>query len=238
MARALFPDDDPIGRSIGGLDAGNRNWAEIVGVIPDQRSVISATTASTQFQVFKPLAQETWNYATVAIRASNAAALADPLRRIVAELDPDLPVQQLGTLEQQIELGASAFHLTNIILVAFSLLGLFLTALGLYGVISRLVIQRTPEIGVRVALGAQSRDVLWLVLRSGLQLTILGTVLGLLASVGLVQVINGFLPDMGVQDPVAIGSVTLLLIAIALLACWLPARRATRVNPIDALRAE
>jgi ABC-type antimicrobial peptide transport system permease subunit len=128
--------------------------------------------------------------------------------------------------------------MVNTILVAFALLGLFLAALGLYGVIARLVVQRTPEIGVRVALGAQSRDVVWLILRTGLQLTLAGTVLGLLGAAGLVRVVAGFLPTMPVQDPVAIGAVTLLLLVVALVACWLPARRAARVDPVTALRAE
>ena len=237
MARALFPNESPLGHRIGGVDPAHRGWAEIVGVIPDVRFAVSFATPATQFLVFRPLAQETWNYVSVALRAPAAATLAEPMRRAIAELDPDLAVQQVDTIDSLIG-RQSGFGMVNTILVAFALLGLFLAALGLYGVIARLVVQRTPEIGVRVALGAQSRDVIWLILRTGLQLTLVGTVLGLLGAAGLVRVISGFLPAMGVQDPVAIGAVTLLLLAVAVVACWLPARRAARVDPVTALRAE
>jgi len=238
MARALFPNESPIGHRLGTLDPANRNWTEIVGVMPDVRFAISFTTPATQFIVFRPLAQETWNYATVALRARAADTLAEPMRRTIAEMDPDLPLQQLSTVDQLIKLGSSGLHLVDTLLIAFALLGLFLAALGLYGVIARLVVQRTPEIGVRVALGAQSRDVVWLVLRSGLRLTLLGTVLGLLGSGALVRIIAGIAPSISVQDPIAIIVVTLLLFAVALLACWLPARRAAKLDPMIALRAE
>jgi len=237
MARALFPHESPLGHRIGGLDPTHRDWAEIVGVVPDLRMAVTLTTPATQFLVLRPLAQETWNYVGIAVRARAADTLAEPMRRAIAELDPDLPVQQLSTVEQLVS-RQSGFGMVNTILVAFALLGLFLAALGLYGVIARLVVQRTPEIGVRLALGAQSRDVVWLILGSGLRLTLIGTVLGLLGSAGLMRVIAGILPGFPVQDPAAIAAVTLLLLAVALLACWLPARRAARVDPVTALRAE
>lgn len=239
MARTLFPGEDPIGRRIGGADANNRAWAEIVGVMPDLRFAIAVLAPPANFQVLRPLSQETWNYVTVAVRARGAETLAGPMQRIIAEMDPDLAVQQLNTLEKLTELSTSGtFRMINTLLVAFALLGLFLAALGLYGVIDHLVVQRTPEIGVRVALGAQSGDVVWLILRTGLQLTCFGTILGLLGSFGLVQLVASFLPALPVQDPIAIGAVTLLLLATALLACWLPARRAAGTDPMIALRCE
>jgi putative ABC transport system permease protein len=239
MARTLFPGEDPIGRRIGGTDVNNRGWAEIVGVMPDQRFAVAVMTPAASFQVFRPLAQETWNYVTVAVRAHGAETLAGPVRRAIAEMDPDLAVQQLNTVEDLLKLStAGTFRMINTLLVSFALLGLFLAALGLYGVIDHLVVQRTPEIGVRVALGAQSGDVIWLILRTGLQLTCLGTVIGVIGAFGLVQFVTSFLPQMPVQDPIAITAVTLLLLAVALLACWLPARRAAGTNPLIALRAE
>ncbi|HEX2855671.1 MAG TPA: ABC transporter permease [Opitutaceae bacterium] len=239
MARTLFPGENPIGRRLGGADASNRAWAEIVGVMPDLRFAVAVLAPPAHFQVLRPLAQETWNYVTVAVRASNAAALAGPVRRIIAEMDPDLAVQQLNTVEKLAELNsAGTFRMINTLLVAFALLGLFLAALGLYGVIDHLVVQRTPEIGVRVALGALPGQVVWLVLRTGLLLTAVGTVFGLAGSFGLVQLVAGFLPDLAAHDPAAIGGVTLLLLATALLACWLPARRAAGTSPLIALRAE
>jgi predicted lysophospholipase L1 biosynthesis ABC-type transport system permease subunit len=238
MARALFPNDNPIGHRIGVLDPANRAWAEIVGIVSDVRFAVSVTPPPTHFLVLRPLAQETWNYVTVAVRGRAVDTLAEPVRRAIADMDPNLPVQQLSTVDQLIKLASGGFNLVNTILVAFALLGLFLAALGLYGVITRLVVQRTPEIGVRIALGAQSGDVVSLILRSGLRLTLYGTLLGLLGAAGLARLIAGITPEMPVQDPVAIGAVTLLLIAVALVASWLPARRASRVDPMIALRAE
>jgi predicted permease len=238
MARALFPNENPIGHRIGNLDPKNRGWAEIVGVIPDIRFAVSVLTPATHFLVSKPLAQEPWNYVTVAVRGSAADKLADSVRRTISDMDPTLAVQQLSTVDGLVKLGFGGLTMINSILVAFALLGLFLATLGLYGVIARLVVQRTPEIGVRVALGAQSRDVIWLILNSGLRLTIAGSVIGLLGAFGLVRVISSILPEIIGQDPLAILGVTLLLIATGAAACWFPARRATKVDPVVALRAE
>ena len=238
MARALFPHEDPIGRRIGGVDPAHRDWAEIVGVVPDLRFAISITTPATQFLVLRPLAQETWNYATVAVRARNATALAAPMRAAIAGLDPGLVVQQLRTVDDFIS-RSSGFDLVNTLLAGFAVLGLFLAALGLSGVIARLVVQRTPEIGIRVALGAQTGDVVWLILSAGLKLSLFGAGLGFLGAAGLVQVMSRMMPEtIPGTDPVVMGVVTLLLLGVALVACWLPARRAARVDPLVALRAE
>jgi putative ABC transport system permease protein len=238
LARALFPGESAIGKRIGGTDPANRGWAEIVGVVPDLRFAVSIAAPATRFQVFRPLAQETWNYVTVVVRASAPETLVEPMRRIVAEMDPDLPVQNLRTTDNLIEQGNGGMKMINIILVAFALLGLFLAALGLYGVIARLVVQRTPEIGVRMALGAQSRDVAWLILGSGLRLIVIGTAIGLLGAFGIARLLATILPEMPAQGPWAVIMVTLLLVAVALLACWLPARRAAKVDPLVALRGE
>jgi len=236
-AHALFPNENPIGHRIGGTDPKQRGWMEIVGVIPDIRFAISFTTPSIHFLVLRPLSQETWNYVDVALRARSAETFAGPLRKIVADMDPNLPLQQLGTVDQIVH-QFGGFGMINTVLAAFALLGLFLAALGLYGVIARLVAQRTTEIGLRIALGAQPGDVVWLILRSGLKLTLFGTVIGLLGAAGLVRFIASLATEMPVKDPLALAAVTLLLVAVALVACWLPARRATRVDPIAALRAE
>jgi ABC-type antimicrobial peptide transport system permease subunit len=127
------------------------------------------------------------------------------------------------------------------ILVCFALLGLFLAAIGLYGVIAHLVARRTMEIGVRVALGAQARDVLWMVLRSGLRLTLIGTGIGLLGAVVLRYGIAAALSQPTKFDPVLVASMTAVLLLVGfvgLIACWFPARRATKVDPMVALRAE
>ena len=238
MARALFPGENPIGRRIAAPDTMNRGSAEIVGIVPDLRFSFGFLVPATRFQVFRPLAQETWNYVTVVLRATAAGTLTEPLRRVVAEMDPDLPVQFPGTIDHIIEVAAGGLNLVSTVLVAFALLGLFLAVLGLYGVITRLVAQRTPEIGLRIALGAQPGDVVALILRTGVRLTLFGTGIGLVGAFGLAYLLRKVLPEMPPQGPGAIIAVTLLLAGVALLASWLPARRAAKVDPLDALRAE
>ena len=130
------------------------------------------------------------------------------------------------------------FKIANQLLTGFALLGLLLAALGLYGVIAGLVVERTPEFGIRLALGAQARDVLWLVLGKGLRLAALGTALGLAGSFAVIRLLAAILPALPGQDPILLALTVAALFAVALLACYLPARRATRVNPLDALRAE
>lgn len=238
MATALFPDEDPIGQRIGGLDPENRAWMEIIGVVGDVSAGAGIGQQGSNFMVLRPLAQETWNYVTVTIRSARPEALAEPFRTTIASLDKDLPIQSLGTTTEQIKLGTNGMDLMTDILMGFAALGLFLAAVGLYGVITRIVMQRTPEIGIRLALGAQLRDVVWLVLRSGIVLAAFGTVLGLALSLGLGQVISAIIPAMGQFDLVALGLVSALLFAVAVLASWLPARRATRIDPLEALRED
>ncbi|HEY8995075.1 MAG TPA: ABC transporter permease [Lacunisphaera sp.] len=238
MARTLFPGEDPIGRRIGQPDPKNPGWLEIVGVVPDIRMAVSGIPLTTPFQVLRPLAQETWNYVTVAIRSEHPELLAEPLRQTVAALDPTLAPQQSGTVREVTKIVTGSASMMANVLVGFSCLGLFLAAIGLYGVIARVVVLRTPEIGVRVALGAQGRDVVWLIIRSGLRLTVLGTALGLAGAAALGWAITLAIPEAESIQPLAFAGIAATLIGVGLLACWLPARRATKVDPMTALRAE
>ena len=238
MARALFPNENPVGHRIGNTDPAHRDWAEIVGVIPDQRFAISVATPATRFLVLKPITQEAWGYVTFAARAAAPETLVNSIRRTVAELDPDIPVQQLNTVDEFVRLGSSGFVIVNQLLAAFAVLGLFLSSLGLYGVITRLVVQRTPEFGVRIALGALPTDVIGLVLRAGVRLSLIGTAVGLFGAFGLSRAMSSFMPELPLQDGTTICVVAVLLLVVALVACWLPARRASRIDPLIALRAE
>lgn len=192
---------------------------------------------STPYQVFRPLAQETWNYVTVMVKSGNTA-MTEPLRHAVNELDPTIPVQLLNTMSELAKISTRGIELITTIFGGFSALSLFLAATGLYGVIARLVSQRTAEIGVRIALGAQLRDILRLIMGTGFRLALLGAGLGLLGSIianlVIAQVFNGK-PDI---DYVILPLVTLLLVFVALVASYLPARRATKIDPMSALRAE
>jgi predicted permease len=240
MARALFPGENAVGHRIGSPDPKNPAWFEIVGVVPDIRFAVGVVpgSSSTPFQVLRPLAQETWNYVSVAVRSRTPGAQLQPLRQTIAALDPNLVLQQFGTIADVTKIVTGGASMLSTVLVSFALLGLFLAALGLYGVIARVVVQRTPEIGVRVALGAQSRDVVWLILRTGLRLTLIGSALGLLGAAALGWGLGKAMSVKSASDPLLFAGVTAVLVVIGLVACWLPARRAAKVDPMVALRAE
>lgn len=237
MARQLWPGENPIGKRISGT-ADRPQWEEVIGVVRDVGFAAYAGTSEPPMQFYRPLVNEPWGYMTVVLRGTAPEALAEPLRRVVAALDPDLAVTELRTVRQAIDDRQNTFYLINRLLGIFAFLGLCLSAIGLYGVIARLVVQRLPEFGIRMALGATPGRVLHLVLGQGLRLAVIGMVVGLAGGAALVQVLSSLLPGFPGQDTVGMVVDVLLLLFVAVCACWLPARRATRVNPIDALRAE
>lgn len=239
MARALFPDESPLGHRLVTLGDDTRAPMEIVGVFADVGLAGNPAPQPTPFQVFLPLAQECWNYVTVSARSPRPAALVEPMRQTLATLDPAIPMQMLGPAADLAALAVRQMSVISTLLAAFGLLGLFLAALGLYGVIARLVVQRTPEIGIRLALGAQFRQVLWMVLGSGLRLTLIGAAIGIVLSFVLALAFRAFFAGgRGGIDYDALLAVTLLLLIVGLLACYLPARRATKISPLEALRSE
>jgi predicted permease len=238
LAQALFPQGDAIGRRIGNPDPKNPGWLEIVGIVPDVGLAVGVVPTTTKFLVLKPLAQETWNYVTIAVRADQPGLLAEPVRQALAALDPDIVLQQFGTMPQVTQLVTGSFTMISQVLVCFAGLGLFLAAIGLYGVIARVVVQRTAEIGVRIALGAQARDVVWMIVRSGLRLTFIGAGLGLVGAVAFGWVLSRAVPNPPPSDPVVFVIVTAVMITVGVVACLLPARRAAKVDPMVALRTE
>jgi putative ABC transport system permease protein len=164
-------------------------------------------------------------------------ALVGPIRGAVKEIDPDQPVGQ-RTLEQQFANAIAAPRLNALLLSIFAALAVLLAGIGIYGVVSYLVGKRTREIGIRMALGASRGSVLRSALGRGLRLAGLGVVIGLIASMMVARLLARFLYRVGVNDPVTFAFVVVLLAAIAVLACWVPARRATKVDPLVALRYE
>ncbi len=243
MARTLFPDGDAIGRRlrpVGGTGGEDPEWAEIVGVARDVR-FLSMSAPPTAFHVYKPLAQETWGFVNVTVRAKagvSAAALVEPFRRVLMELDPDVPALNLMPVPEFIAGVNRGLVTINQLLLAFAALGLFLAALGIYGVIARLVTERTIEIGIRMALGASLSQVVRLVLGSGVRMTLIGAVLGLLGAAALTRLLNAQFPGLATNSAVTIVVATLVLLAVSSTACYLPARRATKVDPLVAMRTE
>ncbi len=238
LARALWPNGSAIGKRIGSMDSGKPYWAQVIGVVRDVDGAANTRHPSTPFQIYKPLAHEPWSGVWMVLRGPAPAALGETLRRAVAEVDADLAATGIGTVRQFVDYQQHNLFLAAKTLTGFALVGLVLAAVGLYGVISNLVAQRTGEFGIRLALGAQPADVLGLVLRHGLRLCTVGAAIGLAGAVALGKLLAALMPRVASVDLVALFAVTVTLFLTALGACWIPGRRATKVDPMIALRAE
>jgi putative ABC transport system permease protein len=242
MARDFWPGENPIGKRIANSSDKDPKWLEVIGVVSDVHTVLELVQhPETPFHVHLAEAQtpSSLHWFNVAIRSSAPVpTVAAALREAVHQIDADQPVYNIYSAREAMYQITSGFFLVGEILGIFALIGLVLSAVGIFGVIANLVAQRTQEIGIRMALGAQTKDVLWLVLGQGLRLTALGTAIGLACAWGLVRLLVAIVPNLHGADPVALGFVVILLAAVATLACWLPARRATKVDPIIALRSE
>ncbi|HEX5084903.1 MAG TPA: FtsX-like permease family protein, partial [Blastocatellia bacterium] len=239
MARRFWPNESPIGKRIGDTDPNNRNWTEIVGVVNEVGSPGTLSEPYTRLQAFYPMAQNVGNGVNVFLRSSiTPEALTSAVRGAVAELDPDVPANQILSARALVDRGMGSVSLLGYLLGAFAALGLVLAAIGIYGVISYSVVQRTGEIGIRMALGARTLDVLRLVLGKGARLILLGSLLGLGGAYAVARFLAWAIPTLPTRDPAAMTAIALALVAVALAACYLPARRATKVDPMDALRHE
>jgi predicted permease len=239
MARRFWPNENPIGKRIGSPYSSDRNWREVIGVVNDVGFPGSLGEPYTRLQSFQPLAQSPWQSVNIALRTSTAPeALMNALRSAVAELDPTLPAHRIRTARSMVEQSLGSVSLIGSLLGAFAALGLALAAIGIYGVISYSVVQRTGEIGIRMALGAQTRDVLRLILGKGARLILFGALLGFGGAYAVARFLASAIPTLPTRDPAVMGAITLALIAVALAACYLPARRATKVDPMTSLRCE
>jgi predicted permease len=238
-ARALFGDENPIGRRIAQTGIGTPQWGEVVGVAADVKSILP-DPGPVNLQLYQPMAQDPRPYNEIAVRITGVAAstVVQSIRALMTELDPDLPVRQLQSADTTIDRANYQTALLRDMLSSFAILGLGLASLGIYGVIARTMAQRAGEFAIRFALGACARDITRIVLTSGVKLALVGSVLGLFGALGVTRFLAATNPGMRFNNPLVFAGTTLLLIAIALVACWLPARRAARINPIEALRAE
>lgn len=239
MARTLFGDTEAVGRRIAFLDGDQPDWGEIVGVVDDIKSISSDTNPVT-FQLYRPMEQEPLPYNEFALRMRDriTASTLDDVRNLIMELDPALPIRNLKDANSRIDRANYQTGVMGSMLTSFAVLGLGLASLGIYGVIARIMAQRTTEFGIRMALGAQVKDITRLVLGAGVKLSMLGAGLGLIGALGLSRLIAMNFPGMQMESaPVLVGA-TLLLMAVALLASYLPARRAANISPVEALRAE
>jgi putative ABC transport system permease protein len=240
MARAFWPGENPIGKRIGGANPPMSSPREVIGVVSDVRSVASLNNVEGRFQFYRALAQWNQNFATIALRTRSAPeALANDLRRIVGEIDPDQALYRVNTIQTEVDRSLGSFDAAAYALVWFAALGVLLAAVGIYGVIAHSVVQRTNEIGLRLALGAQVRDIFRLIIGGGLRLAVLGIVLGLGGAWGIARLLPAVSSEFtATADPGLTFAIAAFLGLVALVACWLPARRATKVDPMTALRAE
>jgi predicted permease len=237
-ARNFWPNESPIGRRISSTGR-EREFFEIVGVVNDLAFPGSLGEPYTRFEAFVPVAQSAPAFLNIILRTStNAETIGNSLRSSVAGLDPDLPVYRVRTARSAVDQGLGSISLLGSLLGAFAVVGVILAMVGIYGVVSYTVVQRTGELGIRVALGAQTRDVLWLVLGKGALLVLSGTLIGAAGAYGVSKLLISLIPSLPTRDPLIVVITGLGLIAVALVACYIPARRATRVDPLMALRSE
>jgi putative ABC transport system permease protein len=219
------------------LDEKEIKPSEIIGVVGDVHQM--GLDASPEPTVYWPHSELVMSGMTILLRTSNdPLALVTTIRGELQQLDPELPMAAVATMDQLLADSLSRSRFTMLLLGIFSAVALLLAAVGIYGLIAYSVTQRTQELGIRIALGAQRRDVLRLVLGQGARLTLLGVTLGLLAALAISRLLASMLFGVSATDPLTFAGVAALLGIVALLACFIPARRATRVDPIVALRYE
>jgi predicted permease len=240
LARQFFPHQDPIGkRFMFGHPSDKRapKWINIVGVAGDTKLYGLANPA--RLEVYLPFRQDASSHMTLIVKSGiEPAALASAIRSAIASIDKDQPVADIATMHQLVNNSVSTRRITLILLGVFGALALVLGSIGIYGVLAYSVAQRTHEIGIRMALGARRGDVLRMILAQGAKLAGAGVVIGILASFGLTRLMTKLLFSVSPADPATFAAVAIVLVLVALLASYIPARRTLRVDPMIALRHE
>jgi putative ABC transport system permease protein len=239
-AKRFFPNEDPIGKRFmfGHPSAKNApKWCTVVGVVSDTKLYGLANPA--RLEVYAPLRQNATSEMTLLVKSgADPAALASAIREAVQSIDKDQPLFAISTMKELVSNSVSTRRMTLVLLGLFSGLALVLGAIGIYGVISYSVAQRTHEIGIRMALGAPRRDVFRLVVGQGLKLAGIGIAIGIAGALGLARLMSSLLYGISATDFETFAGVSILLALVAVLACYIPAQRAMRVDPTVALRYE
>ena len=237
LARRYWPNEEPVEKRLGFDDSSKQVWREIVGVVGNVKH--QSLDAEAKPEVYFPYQQYPKNFMSLVVRtASDPAGMMPAIRNQVLSLDKDQPVFDMKTMEQRLAKSVAPSRFVMLLLGVFSALALILAAVGIYGVMAYLVTQRTQEIGIRMALGAQKRDVLKMIVGQGMALTLAGVVIGLIASFALTRLMRTLLFEVAPVDATTFIVVSVVLTSVALLACYFPARRATKVDPLAALRYE
>ena len=238
LASRLWPNQDAIGKRLGFEDdPGKQVWREIVGVVGNVKH--KALETDVMPEAYFPYQQSPGNFMNLVVHTTaDPLSMVPAIRSQISGIDKDQPVSDIMTMEQRLAKSVASSRFVMLLLGSFSVLALGLAAIGIYGVMAYLVTQRTQEIGVRMALGAQKHDVLGLVVGKGMALAIIGAVIGLGASLALTRLMRSLLFEVTPTDWLTFAIASTVLLTVALLACYIPARRATKVDPLTALRYE
>jgi len=246
MVRRYFPaGEDLIGKRVDlaaqqqrGFDGRIEPWlSEIIGVVGDVRN--AGLAGSNEPEAYKPDMQFAWHWAYLVMRTSTAPeAVATALRTELRKMSPDTPISEVRSAEQILDDELAQPRFRSVLIVLFAVLALVLAAVGIYGVMSYTVSRRTNEIGIRVALGAKRSHIMWLVLRGALKLVLAGAVIGMGGAAALARLFSAVLFEVSPLDPVTFAGIPLFLFCVALLATYIPAQRASRIDPLKALRFE
>jgi len=249
MARHFWPGADPIGKRVKqGWPEWTTPWREVIGVVADVK--LNGVIDETPMHVYMPLEQSSdWRFFLAVRTTTDPQTLSAPIQSAVHAVDSQIPLYSVSTMDDRLERSVVSQRAAMILLSAFAIVAMLLAAVGIYGVISWGVVQRTRELGVRMALGALRRDIMWLVLRRSMLLVLAGVTLGLLGAFALTRVLGASLTEVGpgktpllfgvkAMDPITFILMPILLALVAFLACCLPARRATKIDPLVALRYE
>jgi putative ABC transport system permease protein len=240
FARRFWPEGKALGQRIDPGFSGT-SWCTVVGVVGDVKQ--SGLASKAPLTIYLPYSQAPqpflMNFMTIVVRTPlNPTEMANAVRRVIQSVDRDLPIYGIASMEDLISTSTSEPRVRSMLLGFFAALALVLATVGVYGVVSYSVVQRTHEIGIRMALGAQKSDVLGMVIGQGLRLALTGVAIGIVGTLALTRFLISMLYGVKPTDPVTFIAVALLLISVALVACYIPARRASKVDPMVALRYE
>ena len=242
MARTFFPNESPLGKhlQLGATPDKDQPWMEVIGVVGDVKQSLASEAPTEMYVPYRQAIKElpVFNLSIVLRTSGDPRTLSASLISAVHEIDPNQPVVKIRTMEENLSASVAQPRFRTVLLAILAGLALLIAAVGIYGVIAFSVSQRTREIGTRMALGSTPGQIFQLVIGDGLRLTAIGIVIGLVAGIGFARVLSSFLFQIGLVEPLSMAAVVLLLAGVALIACYIPARRATRVDPTVALRCE
>jgi putative ABC transport system permease protein len=240
MARQFWPNQDPLSKrlKLGSEDDPNEPWLNIIGIVADVKKNDMEKTSG-EATMYTSYLQMPTPYSAFVIRSHvGFGSLIKPISETIQSIDREQPIANVRPMEQIVSVSFAGRQFTMFLLGIFAAIAVLLAAVGMYGVMAYMVTQRTTEIGIRMALGARTLDVLKMIIRQGMFITVIGIAIGLVGGFVLTRLMKSLLFGVSPTDPLTFAGVAILLALVALFACYIPARRATKVDPLVALRYE